>query len=75
MDNLLLKGVYSDEQSVAKGYSDGPLPLLVKSSLYVYSDGQFDDLTFSNGQPVRAFSNGQFIPIRTFSSGQSIMLN
>jgi len=39
MDNPLLKGVYSNGQSVAKGYSDGLLPLLMKPSLYVYSDG------------------------------------
>jgi hypothetical protein len=39
MDSPLLKGVYTNGQSVAKGYSDGPLSLLLKPSLYVYSDG------------------------------------
>ena len=38
-DLELLKGVCSDAQSVAKCYSDGPLQLLMKSSLYVKSDG------------------------------------
>jgi len=38
MDNPLLKGVYSDGKCVAKGYNDRPLALLMKPSLYVYSD-------------------------------------
>ena len=56
MDNLLLKGVYNNVQSVAKGYSDGPLLLLLKPSLYIYiyidiifSNGQFDSPNSSNG--------------------------
>jgi hypothetical protein len=52
----------------------------MKLSLYaatdnIFSNGQFDGPTFSNGQPVRAFSNGHSIAIRTFSNGQSIELN
>jgi len=47
MDNLLLKGVYNNVQSVAKGYSDGPLLLLLKPSLYIYSNGHSPN--FSNG--------------------------
>ena len=38
-DLELLKEVYSNGQSVVKFYSDGPLLLLTKTSLYVNSDG------------------------------------